>query len=251
VSPLLVHAIAPVAPAARTGQGPSGRSGEAWARRAGIGGRALRWVPADRLGAWATLWEGERTELGRDELFAHHRLVETLAPGLPVRFGTWAADEAALAALLRSREAALLGALARVEGRRELAVTALWREPSEAAAAPASEDVVPAEEAGGPGRRFLEERRARWRARDWRGARARALAERLTAALGLPPEAARHRHCPSAAVALSSAFLVPAEGAAALGERLRGLGGGFPEVRLLVHGPWPPYSFVGIEEGET
>jgi len=201
-------------------------------------------VPGGRLGAWATAWEGGRPELAREELFAHHRLVEALSPCLPVRFGTWAADEAVLAELLRAREEELLDALARVEGRRELAVTALWREPS--APGPAPETL-----AVGPGRRFLEERRAAGRALARRETRARELSERLTEALGLPPEAVKHRRCPSAAVALSSAFLVPAEGATALGERLVGVGEGFPEVRLLVHGPWPPYSFVEAVEGDA
>ena len=239
MSPLLVHALTRGKGAERPSEG--------------VGGRTLRCVPGGRLGAWATAWEGGRPELAREELFAHHRLVEALSPCLPVRFGTWAADEAVLAELLRAREKEVLDALARVEGRRELAVTALWREPS--APGPATEPSAPGPApetlAVGPGRRFLEERRAVGRALARRETRARELSERLTEALGLPPEAVKHRRCPSAAVALSSAFLVPAEGATALGQRLVGVGEGFPEVRLLVHGPWPPYSFVGAVEGDA
>jgi hypothetical protein len=228
---LLVHAVARGEPAARRTEGVGVRSG------------ALRWVRGGEVGAWATAWEGARPELAREELFAHHRLVEELGTCLPVRFGTWVTDEAALAGLLREREGELLGALRRVEGRRELAVTALWRGP--AAPEPSSAGV-----GAGPGRRFLEERRTTWRARARREARARELAARLTDALALPGEAVQHRLCPSAAVALSSAFLVPADRAAALRDRLVGVGEGFPEVRLLVHGPWPPYSFVGTVGGE-
>jgi hypothetical protein len=230
VSRLLVHAV--------------GSAEATTGRDRGLGGRALRWVRSGRLGAWATVWEGAPSALGRDELLAHHRLVEELSPCLPVRFGTWAADEAALAGLLRARERELLGALARVEGRRELAVTALWRRPlaAESAAEP---------HGGGPGRRFLERRGEAWRERARREALAGELAARLDETLELPPSAVQHRRCPSETVALSSAFLVAADRAAALGERLRAVGEVFPEVQLLVHGPWPPYSFVGNVEGEN
>ena len=43
---------------------------------------------------------------------------------------------------------------------------------------------------------------------------------------------------------LSSALLVGADDALAVTKRLQGLQEG---VRILVNGPWPPYSFVSLE----
>src|SRR5256885_17261833 len=108
--------------------------------------------------------------LERDDAFDHHRVVELICeaqPCLPVRFGTVFADDLAARQAIVPRVPDLRAALARVSGMSELAITLLWRgEPSAAAAQePAGNDL-------GPGRRFMEERRARLaeRARERRGA---------------------------------------------------------------------------------
>ena len=78
------------------------------------------WIAAGSLVVVASEW-ATKTELGREEMLAQHRVVEALcAEGdwLPVRFGSWVEDEEAARALLRAREPALLAALARVRGRR-------------------------------------------------------------------------------------------------------------------------------------
>jgi hypothetical protein len=219
---LLLHAILP----AEAAEPPP----------AGLRGWPLREVRASGLGAWATLCDtGESFSPGREDLLAHHRLIQrALGACLPVRFPTWLADEPALAALLEQRRVELFDALARVRGRVELAVTACWT--SEAAAdAPLR--------SGAPGRRFLEERRRRYAVADQR----RAEAQRLAKLLERQPEVveARHRLCPSQAIGLSSAVLVDAEHAEAVRERLpRELG---ENVRILVNGPWPPYSFASLD----
>lgn len=218
---------------------------------AGLGGRPLRQVlSADQsLGLWATRWDGPAGPLGREEALAHHSVVAAIAaagPCLPVRFGSWIPDDAAAAALLGERQAALHAALARVAGRSELAVTLLWLDGS------AAPDEVPASSgsavvAATPGRRFLEARRRDLANTDGRRREAERLAERLTGlfgALGIDQADVRHETCPATEVAVSFAALVPSPTAPAVKDAAIALAGTLEGVRGVVSGPWPPYSFT-------
>jgi hypothetical protein len=251
VSPLLLRAIV-------AGDG----AGDAEARAVDEARGGLIWVAAGRVGAWASEL-AERTEPGRAELLEHHRLVEAVcavAACLPVQLGTWASSEEETRRLLLAREEALVGALARVGRRVEVAASCLWREPARGVAPPPSGThsyPVPLPEGEGTrqgrlgqvereGTQYLRERRAAIEAREAREARARALAEAIERASGATGADARHRLCPSEAVALSSALLVGRDEAEAVVGRLRELAGQLADVELVVNGPWPPYSFAGI-----
>jgi len=158
-------------------------------------------------------------------------------PCLPVRFGTVFASEDAARASLEPRAAALHTALGRVAGKRELALTLLWRDP----AGPAPPPIT----AGGPGHRYLQERRSRHRAADDRRSRAAALVERLVAELAVDRALVWHETCTSAGVAVSLAVLVPSESALEERTRLERISAGLPDVVAVVNGPWPPYTFAG------
>jgi hypothetical protein len=234
----------------------------------GLRGHPLRWYAAGRVGALVTaLPEGQAGPWGRADLLVHHELVVAACergPCLPVRFGTWITGEDALRRGLAERAAELGRALERVRGRRELAVTLLWRDGAggegpgavdEPAGEPAGE---PAESGGssgrgraagpaGPGRRYLEARWSGFVAQRRRRETVAGWARELTAACGLGDTEVRHTICPSSAVALSSALLVQTELATALKERVLALGRSWGEVRCLVNGPWPPYSFATLD----
>jgi hypothetical protein len=90
-----------------------------------------------------------------------------------------------------------------------------------------------------PGKRFLEDRRRHYAQSDQR----RAEAERLARLIAADERVLEARHSPTN-VGLSSALLVHAEDAVGVAKRLRSLQEG---VRILVNGPWPPYSFVSLE----
>jgi hypothetical protein len=222
----------------------------------------------------------------RADLLAHHQAVEAACAGeacLPVRFATWIATPAAVADALAAREADVLAALARVRGCRELAVTLLWADvPSDSTPVPAggpaedsaaaadsgdsshsshgplslpfrSADAADAADAadqaadtGGPGLRYLEQRRRRWARLEARRERATWMAGRLVDELGLAAGQVRYRVCPSRRVALSCAILVSAERAAHSMARARRLCAGWSDVRALVNGAWPPYSFAEL-----
>jgi len=235
----------------------------------GVGGWGLEvgdemtFVAAGRIGVWASQLEG-RAELGRAEMLEHHRLVEAICAAgacLPARLGSWVESDEEARGLLRAREEALLAALARVEGKVELAVSCLWREGtlSERAApvGPLANAALnpqhhplrgyptlnPSE---GEGTRYLLRRRLEIEAREARERRARELGDSVERAAGVAGEDAQHRVCPSEAVAVSSALLVAREGADQAVARLRELGDRVADVEVVVNGPWPPYSFAGI-----
>ena len=226
---LLAHAIA-LAPAAGI-------------ERVGIRARPLIWSERAGLGVWSTEWDASM-KLASGDAFAHHHLLERIAeaqPCLPMRFGTTFASGAAAEVALERRASALRAALARVAGKQELAVTLLWKARAEPAVFSSSGE-------GRPGRRFLEEKRARFVAADARRSRAAALAESLIAELAADQALVWHEICTSEDVAVSLAVLVPSERAAEmrsdLERRAAALG---DDVTAMVSGPWPAYSFAKVE----
>jgi len=150
VTRLLAHAIT-----RRATGGPS----------AGLRGKPLEQITAGELGLWATRWDDEPT-LSRDDAFAHHDLVGVLCDAgacLPVRFGTWLADEAAARRSLEAQEDRFAAAVDRLEDRREVAITLLWRDSSDPSdpsfVRPGPASPAPAEPPS-MGRSFMDRKRA-------------------------------------------------------------------------------------------
>jgi hypothetical protein len=223
---LLAHAIAASPPAALSNEG--------------LRGRPLAWSEIGGLGLWSTEWAPD-IKLERPDALEHHRLVERICaaqPCLPVRFGTAFATSDDARASLDKRAVALRLALARVAGKSELALTLLWREPS----APPK-----IESAAGPGRRYMEARRAEFAARESRRARAESMVERVIAELAIDRQLAWHETCTSENVAVSLALLVPTERAGERKAQLERVAARFPDVIPVLNGPWPPYTFARTE----
>ena len=207
----------------------------------GLRGRPLAWSEAaDGLGLWSTEWPSD-LKLERPDALEHHHLVERICaaqPCLPVRFGTAFASVDAARASLEKRSEALHAALARVGGKSEIALTLLWREPSAAPALVTD---------GGPGRRYMEGRRAEFNAREGRRARAEALVERVIAELAIERPLVWHETCTTASVAVSLAALVPTERALERKADLARIVSRFTDVTPVLNGPWPPYTFARTE----
>lgn len=223
---LIAHAIAAAPPASLSHRG--------------LRGRPLSWSETGGLGLWSTEWDPD-VKLERPDALEHHQLVERICaaqPCLPVRFGTaFATSDAALESLDK-RAAALRAALTRVAGKSELALTLLWRE----APAPAA-----VESAGGPGRRYMEQRRAEYGAREGRRVRAESMVEELIAELAIERPLTWHETGTSASVAVSLAVLVPTEQAPERKAQLERIAARLSGVVPVVNGPWPPYTFARIE----
>jgi hypothetical protein len=223
---LIAHAIASAPPAALFGEG--------------LRGRPLAWSEVDGIGLWSTEWAPDMT-LERPDALEHHRLVERICaaqPCLPVRFGTAFATPDAARASLDKRAAALRAALTRVAGKSELALTLLWRE----FALP-----VAIETELGPGRRYMEARRAEFSAREGRRERASSIVERLITELAIERPLVWHETCTSERVAVSLAVLVPTDRALERKADLERAATSLADVIAVVNGPWPPYTFAGTE----
>ena len=220
---LLAHAIAAAPPAALSPEG--------------LRGRPLAWSEAGDLGLWSTEWAPD-IKLERPDALEHHRLVERICaaqPCLPVRFGTAFASSDEARASLDKRAAALHAALTRVAGKSELALTLLWREP-------AAPPVI--ESAAGPGRQYMETRRAEFAAREARRARAESLVEQVISELAIDRPLVWHETCTSENVAVSLAVLVPTERAPEQKAELERVAARFTDVVPVLNGPWPPYTFA-------
>ena len=220
---LLAHAIAAAPPAALSPEG--------------LRGRPLAWSEAGDLGLWSTEWAPD-IKLERPDALEHHRLVERICaaqPCLPVRFGTAFASSDEVRASLDKRSAALHAALTRVAGKSELALTLLWREP-------AAPPVI--ESAAGPGRQYMETRRAEFAAREARRARAESLVEQVISELAIDRPLVWHETCTSENVAVSLAVLVPTERAPERKAELERVAARFTDVVPVLNGPWPPYTFA-------
>jgi hypothetical protein len=193
-------------------------------------------VEARGLTAWASV-VGDAPAFTREDVAAAHQVVseifERVEACLPARFPTILADEDALRGHLASRAEELVTRLASVRGAAEVAVTVLWTAP---------EEVPAGVQADTPGRRYLLERQAAIAGSDRRRARATDLAEVLEQQAGQGVRRTERRVCPSAEVALSLALLVDREAASDVCARLSL--DSAQDVRILVNGPWPPYTFA-------
>ncbi|HTD64054.1 MAG TPA: GvpL/GvpF family gas vesicle protein [Verrucomicrobiae bacterium] len=223
---LLAHAITAAPPAALSPEG--------------LRGRPLAWSEAAAgLGLWSTDWP-PGMKLERPDALEHHRLVERICaaqPCLPVRFGTAFANVDAARASLDKRAETLHAALARVSGKSELALTLLWRDQATVTPAPVT----------GPGRRYMEERRAELSAGEAKRARAETMVERIVAELAIERPLVWHETCTTANVAVSLAVLVPTERALDRKAELGRIASEFGDVITVLNGPWPPYTFARTE----
>jgi hypothetical protein len=189
------------------------------------------------LFAYASCLDAPAEHFGRADLLAHHAIISGLAAQtdvLPARFPTWLADEESMRGELGRRRTDLVEALERVRGRVEIALTAIWTSPAEKEAPP---------EAATPGRWYLLGRQQAVTGSDRRRARARELADEIERLVGDDLVDVRHLLCPSATVALSSALLVPRARAENIKSCLTRTA---HDVRILINGPWPPYTFADV-----
>lgn len=203
----------------------------------GLHGAVLTRVDVSGLTAWSTALADAPASYTRDDMLEHHRVVSEIFARvdacLPARFPTLL-DPPKLDALVRERQDGLISQLDIVRGACELAITAVWSSPD----APLP---IPADLA--PGRRYLLARQQTLAASEQRRSRANALADDLERELADTPRDTRREVCPSVRVALSYAVLLALADVAMVEQRIPRLA---PGVRILVSGPWPPYTFASV-----
>ena len=164
-------------------------------------------------------------EPSEEAVLVHARVVEALMPHaeavLPARFGLAFADTAALEQALREKAGTLEESLERVRGRVELGVRVV------------GEQSAPREVENG--REYLQARR-----------RQLAAADELHDSLAARARASA-RGNPSGGLVLSGAYLVDPGSIPAFREAVGELESEHPSLSFALTGPWPPYSFAGVE----
>jgi hypothetical protein len=211
-------------------------------------------LPAPGSGGAAELtlvrWRGLAAVMGRmayedarvsmEAVLQHEAVVEAVrqqGPALPVRFGTLFRDATAVVSALVERYDPLVADLDRLGDKVELSVTALWAAP------PADSDSIADAAAGSSaGGRYLRARAAELRRDDAMRTRARGVAGELDEVLGKLSLERRVSLLPTPRVAVRTAWLLEPGQVAAFRSAFASIRQ--RELRLLLTGPWPPYSFV-------
>ena len=207
---------------------------------AGIHGDPVTSLDCRKLSLWVDLPEvAPRATL--DSVKAHHAVVRaawTTSPAcLPARFGQWFQERAALEKAVAEKGAALERALQEVEGAGEHGVRIVEPEATEASG---ESDPEPPH----TGRAYLESLLKRDLARQQRNQRAEAMGRELETALLGAIRAQRAEPLKGSHGLLSVAHLVASDRQDEYRDRLAGFRTVHPELRFLVSGPWPPYSFA-------
>ncbi|MFF5992719.1 GvpL/GvpF family gas vesicle protein [Prauserella flavalba] len=189
---------------------------------------------------------------------AHDAVVTTVGAAaqaaVPLRLATVCLGDDRVRDLLARRRPDLESALALLTGRTEWGVKA-YADPEALASVNPADTAGPSGK-GGAGTAYLLRRKAQLSAREKAERNAAAHADRLHGELAALATAAR-RHPPQDPKlsgrkgwnVLNGAYLVDDAKADELAAAVDRLGAELEGVRLELTGPWPAYSFAGIEQG--
>ena len=202
----------------------------------GLGGAKLRALPVGRLAAVYSRHRSLQIRPEAEQVLGHERVIESFLPRdpvLPLRFGTRFEREQQLVDVLVRRGDELSALLEQVRGHVELGVRVI---PTEA-----DTWVGPARPPNGPppssGRDALLARVARHN-------RVQEISLRLHAPLAELAAASTVREFPRPPALLVSSYLVGDGHVDTFRRRAAQLAAAQPDVRVLITGPWPPYSFA-------
>lgn len=230
----------------------------------GIDDAPLRVVEVDGLGVVVS--EVDLDEFGEEGLrrnledlrwlesvaVAHDRVARLLAeraPTAPLRLATVFLGEDSLRARLSEWRHDAEDALDRIDGRSEWSVK-VYVDPATVAAEP--EEATTA--GSGAGRAYLMRRRAATQQREAAAAEDARVADEVHEALAavavagrrLPPQD-RQLAGHTGEMVLNGTYLVDDTAIGAFRAAVDRLAEAHPRVRVEVGGPWPPYSFAGLE----
>jgi hypothetical protein len=214
---------------------------------------ALERIPYRDLAAIAERVTNHGARVTTDDVVRHQTIVEAVhlqAPALPVQFGAVFRDVPSIESALEQHHERLVADLDRVGDKVELSLTALWAEslPSQQRAAWA----MPLPRGATPGARYLHGRAADVRRDEARAARAQAVAAALDADLGFRALERKQSHPGSPGIAVRATYLLEPANVGDFRAAFEAIRPTRPELRLLLTGPWPPYSFVtNPERGST
>jgi hypothetical protein len=216
---------------------------------AGVDGARPRFLPCGEIAAVVSDFAGERVKVGREQVFAHERVVQRVlqqVTPLPFRFGTLATPERLEAYITANREALWLN-LERVRDSVEMSVKIIW--DAEAVRRAGQEDGQREEAAGalGKGAAYLAAKRREMLGDKFLRERAEELASWLSGRVGEAADGAEVQVRPSEALVVRAAYLVGRGRLEDYQERVDRARSARRDLRFLTSGPWPPYSFSHIK----
>ncbi|MEV6136276.1 GvpL/GvpF family gas vesicle protein [Nocardia sp. NPDC051990] len=189
---------------------------------------------------------------------AHDAVVSAMVrrgPTVPLRLATVFHDDNRVRALLDERRADFDAALELVRGRTEWGVRGYG---DRAALTAAVAEAEAADKAMTPGAAYLARRRAQLSAQETIEREAAERAEEIHARLVYHAAAGRRQPLTDPAVSgrrdwmvLNGTYLVDDDRTDDFTATVTTLGAEFPGIRLELTGPWPPYSFAGVQRGPT
>nr|WSX47871.1 GvpL/GvpF family gas vesicle protein [Streptomyces sp. NBC_00974] len=178
----------------------------------------------------------------------HHDVVQAVAaraPVLPLRMATVYQDDHRARQALSSQQAVFSERLDQLRAHTEYGVK-IYLTPHAAQPPP----VAPAPPAAGPGKAYLQARRAQRHSRDAVYRQAEQAAETIEA-IASRHATQRVRHAPQRGEltgpqenVLNDAYLIPDDRAGQFQAAIADAARGFPDLRIEVTGPWAPYSFA-------
>ena len=222
-------------------------SGAAFEGLGGVCGARARVLALGSLAAVVS--EPGDVAVNEENLLAHNRVnaaALAVTTPLPCRFGTRAAPER-LAEYAAANAEALAAALARVRGRVEMSVKLMAKsEVGSRKAEVENEAAGVVEASAGAGTAFLLKKRREFLGEEGARRRAEDAAAWLASGVGELARETAARLSPSEAIFVRAAHLVESARVAEYRARLRALAAERRDLRLLISGPWPPYSFSEI-----
>jgi hypothetical protein len=214
----------------------------------------LAMVPWRELAAVTRLVPNGSPSFTMEAVLRHELVVEAVrehGPALPVRFGTVFRNAGSVVSALATRYELLATDLDRLGDKAELSLTALW----ERDAACGSPTLGAAEKtpsvATTAGAHYLRARAAELRHDEALVLRARSSSQKVDEALQALALDKRVSLVPTAGVAIRAAYLIDPAQLCAFRLAFETLRREHAELRMLLTGPWPPYSFVAPPEGDA
>jgi len=192
-----------------------------------------------------------------EHMLMHEAIVEALHTEnatLPARFGTVLSDPRTVSQALEKQYDVLAADLKRLGDTVEFTVTALWPDDQrqlhigQADGSAAEHEIVSASTVS-RGRAYMRRRMLQYRDADMLRKRAQALAADVVSALESHSIDHRGHLCPTGRIALRDVYLVARGQQPAFMAAFDELHAQQRAARLLLSGPWPPYSFLTPRRG--
>jgi len=209
----------------------------------GVSGAAVRVIKIDDFSVLVSAYGGDVSAALNKNALAHNAVVRsvfTQTTPLPFRFGTLVEEEQ-LRSYVKTHRQALKNRLAHVRGCAEMNLRLIGPRKN---APPAPERAQPL----GPGTKFLLDKRRELCGEEWRVEQTGELSTWLADKLGDLIRDEKIHLVPAESVLLAKVdHLVDRVNIPQYREKMAKAIAERPELRFMVSGPWPPYSFANIE----